>query len=170
MPTIQHATTFELDAPIPFLAQTSMERCRQAYEQNRHRIYALAFWMTDNELAAEELTLQTFLSACNDCDAPTADQIDRALLHELRECMSIGALTLSCEPVTRVVSVRNNTLRVDLERAVVQLPSTEKMIFVLHDVEQYSHGRIARLLGISQDESIQGLHQARLRLRELLVS
>jgi RNA polymerase sigma-70 factor (ECF subfamily) len=170
MPTIQQATTFDFSATVPMMASTTLDRCRQAYEQNRHRIYAIAFWMTDNELAAEELMLQAFLSACSNCDTPGADEVDRALLHELRQCMSIGKLTLECQTVTRVLSVRRNTLRVDLERAVVQLPSTEKMIFVLHDVEQYPHGRVARLLGISEDESIHGLHQARLRLRELLVS
>ena len=170
MATIQHAKTFDFAAPVPLVAHSSLDRCRQAYEYNRHRIYAMAFWMTDNELAAEELTLQTFRRACLACDAPTADDIDRALLNELRAAMPVGKLTLDCAPVTRVLSVRKNTLRVDLERAVVLLPATEKMIFLLHDVEQYQHNRIAHLLGISQAESITGLHQARLRLRELLAN
>jgi RNA polymerase sigma-70 factor (ECF subfamily) len=64
--------------------------------------------------------------------------------------------------------VRRNTLRVDLERAVIQLPNTEKMIFLMHDVEGYDHAHIARLLSITEDSSRQGLHQARLRMRELL--
>jgi DNA-directed RNA polymerase specialized sigma24 family protein len=42
------------------------------------------------------------------------------------------------------------------------------MIFLMHDVENYSHARIARSLGLGEDESIQGLHQARLRLRRLM--
>ena len=75
---------------------------------------------------------------------------------------------MQCAPCEKVLAVRNNTLRVDLERAVVQLPATEKMIFLMHDVESYDHERIARSLGLSQDESQLGLHQARLRMRELL--
>jgi DNA-directed RNA polymerase specialized sigma24 family protein len=59
-------------------------------------------------------------------------------------------------------------MRVDLERAVVQLPDTEKLIFLMHDVERYDHTRIANLLGISLQSSIEGLHQSRLRMRELL--
>jgi DNA-directed RNA polymerase specialized sigma24 family protein len=59
-------------------------------------------------------------------------------------------------------------MRVDLERAVVQLPNTERMIFLMHDVERYDHTRIASLLKISLQSSIEGLHQARLRMRELL--
>jgi DNA-directed RNA polymerase specialized sigma24 family protein len=38
----------------------------------------------------------------------------------------------------------------------------------MHDVERYGHVRIARLLGISEESSMLGLHQARLRMRELL--
>jgi RNA polymerase sigma-70 factor (ECF subfamily) len=57
---------------------------------------------------------------------------------------------------------------VHLERALVQLPSTEKMIFLLHDVEGYEHEKIAHLLGLSVQESQFGLHQARLQMRELV--
>jgi DNA-directed RNA polymerase specialized sigma24 family protein len=83
--------------------------------------------------------------------------------------MPLGTLTLNCAACERVLAVRRNTLRVELERAVVQLPSTEKMIFLMHDVERYDHTRIARTLGLSDEESRIGLHQARLRMRELLV-
>jgi RNA polymerase sigma-70 factor, ECF subfamily len=55
---------------------------------------------------------------------------------------------------------------VHLERAVVELPATEKMIFLLHDVEGYTHEKIARLLGLDVKESQFGLHQARLQMRE----
>ena len=82
--------------------------------------------------------------------------------------MPLGILTLNCAPAERVLSVRRNTLRVELERAVIQLPPTEKMIFLMHDVESYDHARIGRALGLSEEESRSGLHQARLRLRELL--
>jgi RNA polymerase sigma-70 factor (ECF subfamily) len=58
--------------------------------------------------------------------------------------------------------------RVHLERAVVQLPATEKLIFLFHDVEGYEHLSIARLLGISEDESKLGLHQARVFVREFV--
>ena len=63
-----------------------------------------------------------------------------------------------------------NIKRVELECAVVELPPTERMIFLLHDVECCEHARIGRLLGLSEQESLVGLHQARLRLRELLAS
>src|SRR5208337_4606856 len=142
----------------------------EVYEQNRHRIYALAFWMTDGELAAEELLTNTFCRIFSENDSPTPEQIDRALIAELRRQMPLGALTLNCSPCDRILSVRKNTVRVDLERALVQLPSTEKMIFLMHDVESYDHARVAGTLGLTEEESRRGLHQARLRIRELLAT
>jgi RNA polymerase sigma-70 factor (ECF subfamily) len=57
-----------------------------------------------------------------------------------------------------------------MEEAVAQLPATERMIFLMHDVESYSHERIAKTMGISQEESKGGLFQARLKMREILAS
>jgi len=151
------------------MAQSRVERGREIYEQNRHRVYSLAFWMTDNELAAEELMIQTFSRAFALAGSPTADDIDRALIAELRACCeALGTVTLQCSPCYRVLNMRRNTLRTDLERAVVQLPDTEKLMFLLHDVEGYDHAHIARLLSTTTAESQRGVHQARLRLRELL--
>jgi DNA-directed RNA polymerase specialized sigma24 family protein len=168
--SIQEAKMSGLAAYMPAVLQPSVESTSAIYEQNRHRIYSLAFWMTDHELAAEELMTHTFCRAFARTDAASVEDIDRALIAELREYLPLGTLTLRCAPCTTVLSVRKNTLRVDLERAVVQLPATEKMIFLLHDVEGYDHARIARLLSITEDGSRYGLHQARLRMRELLAN
>jgi DNA-directed RNA polymerase specialized sigma24 family protein len=112
----------------------------------------------------------TFCRGFSLSSEPTAEALDRALLTELREQMPIGVLTLDEGVCSDTPSVRQNTLRVHLERAVVQLPPTERTIFLLHDVEGYDHARIARTVGVSEDESQNGLHQARLRVRNLLAA
>ena len=140
------------------------------YDKNCHRIYAVAFWMTDNELAAEEISGSAFRRAFARSANPSPEALDRALITELRELTPIGNLTLRCSDATEIVNARRNTLRVHLERAVVQLPPTERLIFLFHDAENFSHARIAHLLGITLAESQFGLHQARLRVRELLAS
>ena len=96
------------------------------------------------------------------------EEIDRALVEELRAYTPLGVLTLKCTPCDKVLSVRRSKLRVDLELAVVQLPGTERLIFLMHDVEGYDYSRIAKTLGLTEAESRSGLHQARLRMRELL--
>lgn len=159
-------------AKLAAFAATSVpgkiEDFKKVYDFNRHRVYSFAFWMTDNELAAEEISESTFRRVFAFSEAPTDEMVDRLLLSEIREITPVGVLTLDCGVSTEIESIRHNVKRVHLERAVVQLPSTERMIFVMHDGEGYSHERIARTLGISDGESRQGLHQARLRIRQLV--
>jgi DNA-directed RNA polymerase specialized sigma24 family protein len=168
MSTVQETKMFGFATYMPAVLQRSVDSYSETYEQNRHRVYALAFWMTDNELDAAELMTRTFRRAFAKGDTPTPEEIDCCLVSELRQYMPLGILTLKCAPCEKVLSVRRNTLRVELERAVIQLAPTEKMIFLMHDVESYDHARVARTLGLSEDESRVGVHQARLRLRELL--
>jgi RNA polymerase sigma-70 factor, ECF subfamily len=141
---------------------------KSIYEESRHRVYAIAFWMTDSELQAEQLLETTFVSAFAKSDSPTEEDIDNALIAQLREDHEIGTRTLKCADATEVLNIRSNTKRVHLELAVVQLPATEKLMFLMHDVEGYDHVRIARTLGVTEQDSKQGLHQARLRIRELV--
>ena len=168
--TYQDAKLNALAGFLPAETSADLEAMQAAFEANRHRIYSLAFWMTDNELNAEELMAATFGRAFAASDSPSADAIDAALITEIRKEVAVGPLTLNCGTCSEVKNVRENTLRVHLERAVVQLPITERLIFLLHDVESYEHARIAKLIGISEGESVQGLHQARLRMRELLAT
>lgn len=154
----------------PSAESKRLEHYESIYELNRHRVYSFAFWMTDSEPMAEEISERTFLRAFSIADQPTEEMIDRALMRELRneESVSMGPLQIQCAMVNEVSNVRQNTKRVDLERAIMCLPHTERMIFCMHDGDGYDHTRIARTLEISENDSRQGLHQARLRIRELV--
>lgn len=152
---------------IPEL-ESKRAQYHKIYNQHRHRIYSLAFWMTDHELLAEQLAAGTFMRAFCASEYPQPEQIDQAFLAEIRGVVAVKGLTLSTVVSAKAPSLRGNVKRVHLERAVVQLPPTEKLIFLLHDVEGYEHDRIAGLLQIAEQESRLGLHLARLRIRELL--
>jgi len=138
------------------------------YQQHCHRVYSLAFWITDNELAADQLAANTFLRAFAGAGLPGTEQIDAAFLAEVRQLTPLGCLTLHDTPPPEHGRLCGNMKRVHLERAVVQLPATERLVFLLHDVEGYQHQRIGFLLGLSEMESKLGLHQARLRIRQLV--
>jgi RNA polymerase sigma-70 factor (ECF subfamily) len=60
--------------------------------------------------------------------------------------------------------------RVDLERAVAGLPPGYRHVFVLHDVEGYTHDEIATHLGITPGTSKSQLSRARATLRRVLAS
>lgn len=166
--SIQQAKITGYATFLPATAGVDPVTYQRVFDENRHRVYALAFWMTDNEMAAEGLMHNAFCRAFAHTNQPSPEVVDRALIAEVRELMPLGVLTLDEGTCTDAPCVRRNTLRVHLERAVVQLPATERMIFLMHDVENYDHARIASNLGLSEDESRFGLHQARLLLRRLL--
>ena len=128
--------------------------------------------MSESEPMAEHITERTFVRAFSIFDEPTEEQIDKALLRELKKeaGVTLEPPQLKCAVASELSGVRHNTRRVDLECALLQLPHTERMIFCMHDGDGYDHARIARTLGISEDDSRHGLHQARLRIRELVSS
>ncbi|HWG51499.1 MAG TPA: sigma factor-like helix-turn-helix DNA-binding protein [Candidatus Acidoferrales bacterium] len=140
----------------------------EIYNEHCHRIYSLAFYLTDNELTAEQVAANTFLRAFSSARKPATEHVDQAFVTEAREFMPIGTLTLNPVASNETTNIRGNVKRVHLERAVVQLPATEKLVFLFHDVEGYQHKRIAALLGLSEEESVLALHNARVQIRELL--
>lgn len=56
----------------------------------------------------------------------------------------------------------------ELDRALAGLPPGYRAVFVLFDVEGYSHDEIAAILGRSAGTSKSQLHKARTKLRALL--
>ena len=60
--------------------------------------------------------------------------------------------------------------RIDLERALAELPAGCRAVFVLHDVEGLEHREIGSLLGIADGTSKSQLHKARMRLRAALAA
>lgn len=58
--------------------------------------------------------------------------------------------------------------RLDLERAVTELPEGYRAVLVLHDVEGFTHEEIAALLGVDAGTSKSQLFRARRSLRLLL--
>jgi len=60
--------------------------------------------------------------------------------------------------------------RVDLERAIAALPPGGRHVFVLHDVEGWTHEDIGRQLGIDPGTSKSQLSRARALLRSRLAS
>jgi RNA polymerase sigma-70 factor (ECF subfamily) len=72
------------------------------------------------------------------------------------------------EPAARAPAVPTSISRLDLERAIDQLPAGSKAAFLLHDVEGFEHREVADILGISEGTSKSQVHKARMKLRILL--
>jgi RNA polymerase sigma-70 factor (ECF subfamily) len=72
------------------------------------------------------------------------------------------------EPLAAAPVVPTAVTRIDLERAIGQLPMGCRTAFVLHDVEGFEHHEVASMLGISVGTSKSQVHKARMKLRKLL--
>ena len=73
-------------------------------------------------------------------------------------------------PTTGYLPPRNNILRTELEEAIRYLPSTERIVFLLMDVEGYPASRVAELLNMGNSEVLRTALTARMRLRLELAS
>ena len=58
--------------------------------------------------------------------------------------------------------------RIDLERAIAQLPLRYREVVVLHDFYEHTHAEIAAMLGIDEGTSKSNLSRARAHLRAFL--
>jgi RNA polymerase sigma-70 factor, ECF subfamily len=150
--------------------QSAEQRQRDIYESHRHRTFALAFYMTGNELEAEEILSDTFVRAFQAAEQPDRFGVDSALITELAE-----RFCLTHQQALAVASGEEqlgdrNVRRTDLETAVQGLPPCERLLFLLRDVEGYSLESIATLVNIPQSQVQRALLSARIRLRQLLAA
>ena len=74
----------------------------------------------------------------------------------------------AAEPAASEPRVPTAVSRIDLQRAITQLPEGCRLAFVLHDVEGLDHKEVAAALGITEGTSKSQVHKARMRLRVLL--
>lgn len=76
----------------------------------------------------------------------------------LEDAPAVGARPVEAEP----------DLKVRLAQAIDGLPDGYRTVFVMHDVEGYTHEEIASTLGVQPGTSKAQLFRARARLREAL--
>jgi len=91
-------------------------------------------------------------------------------LNAMRRVRRLAVLETDLEPGTAQVEqeTEHRLLAQTIADAVRQLPSGARTVFLLHDVEGFTHEEIAAELGITTGGSKSQLFKARARLRRLL--
>ena len=169
-----------------------VERCRRGelgafeeiYRAHASRLYGLVLRMVGNPSDAEDLLQEIFLSAHRKLDGFRGDSALGTWLYRLatNQCLDhlrsksarAGQVTdpLDDEPVMadgRSRGIAEETVtRMDLERALAQLPEGCRAAFLLYDVEGLEHREVADALGIAEGTSKSQVHKARIKLRALL--
>jgi RNA polymerase sigma-70 factor (ECF subfamily) len=169
--------------------QGDAEAFERIYRLHNRRVYALCLRMVGNTAEAEDLTQEAFLQLFRKIGTFRGESAFSTWLHRLAVnvvLMRLRKKTLaqtSLEEVTEPdedvggprkdiggpdLRLSGSVDRVNLERAVEQLPPGYRSVFVLHDVQGYEHNEIATIMNCSIGNSKSQLHKARMRLRQLL--
>ncbi len=148
--------------------RTLEQRQRDVFETHRHRTFAVAFYMTGNEIEAEQVLTETFVRAFDTHEEPDAKGVDTAMVDELRQRLPIDEIAPPVEAAASPGLRGRNVKRTELEEALKELPPNERIVFLLRDVEGYSAEKVAELLETSRQQVERTLLFARLRMRNVL--
>jgi RNA polymerase sigma-70 factor, ECF subfamily len=187
-----HPSAARPAAPARDAEMALVERCRhgelgafeELYRAQAGRLYSLAWRMVGNPVDAEDLVQEIFLSAHRKLDSFRGDAaigtwlyrlaMNQILDHLRSRAARAGQVTDGIEDASAIEDAMAHKLdaaaiaRVDLERAIAQLPEGCRAAFVLHDIEGLEHREVADVLGVAEGTSKSQVHKARLRLRALL--
>jgi RNA polymerase sigma-70 factor (ECF subfamily) len=159
----------------------------ELYRRHAGRLYSLALRMVRNADDAEDLLQEIFLQAHRKLGSFKGESTLVTWLYRLamnhcldylrskagrmsRATSSLDADTCPPQPAAPPGQVELTVSRLDLERAIEQLPEGCRAAFLLHDVEGFEHREVAGMLGIAEGTSKSQVHKARLRLRAILRS
>ena len=174
-------------APAPDDVALAASGDRRAFERlyrtNVDRIFSVCVRMVGDRARAEELTQDCFVRAWEKLGTFRGDSLFSTWLHRLavnvvlndreaegrrkiRHDEGIEDMDTIAYGDVRPLPVPG--LSLDLEQAIASLPPGAKRVFVLHDVEGYTHEEIAEQFGITSGGSKAQLHRARMLLRRML--
>jgi len=158
------------------------------YDMHKRRVYSLCLRMTANTAEAEDLTQEAFLQLFRKLATFRGESAFSTWLHRLSVNVVLMHLRKKNLPVVSLeettqggeedspkrdfggedLALAGSIDRLQLQKALDDLPPGYRTIFVLHDIEGYEHNEIAELVGCSIGNSKSQLHKARMKLRDLL--
>jgi RNA polymerase sigma-70 factor (ECF subfamily) len=153
---------------------------RELYDRHVDRVYRLAFRMAGDETLATDFTQDTFVRAFERLgdfrgDSSLATWLhaiaSSVILNGLKKVKRIRSREQADDELPEVAVTRREAepdLKLKLARAIDRLPNGYRMVFVMHDVEGYTHEEIGSALGIQPGTSKAQLFRARAKLRSEL--
>ncbi len=150
------------------------------YRAHVGRVHALCLRLSGDAQAAGELTQDVFVRAWEALPSFRGESAFGSWLFRLAMNVFLGKRRATGRRERRVFNTAQPALleqarerapsgdALDLEQAIRALPRGARAVFVLHDVEGYQHGEIARMTGIAEGTSKAQLFRARRLLREAL--
>ena len=152
---------------------------RALYDTHVDRVYRLTFRMAGDATLAQEFTQDTFVRAFERLGTFRGDSALSTWLHTIAVSVALNGLR-KVRRLRREVQLdhaeslgsdkprSDPLLRKRLDEAIDQLPPGYRTVFLMHDLEGFTHEEIGAALGIESGTSKAQLFRARARLRERL--
>ena len=150
------------------------------YRMHVDRVYAICLRLSASGELAEQLTQDVFVQTWEKLSSFRGEAAFTTWLHRLAVNTVLQAhrkekrrqewFVQTEDPgmVSTAISTPAIGTKIDLERAIAQLPERARSVFVLHDVEGYRHEEVAEMMNTSIGTSKAQLHRARNLLRKAL--
>ena len=170
----------DLSAVVREAQAGSVAAFERLYRDQSARIYALCLRLSADPVQAEELTQDVFVRAWQKLSSFRGESSFSTWLHRLAVNEVLGRRRADVRRGARVMIAEDLTVfegsgtmpsdgsHLDLEEAIARLPNATRTVFVMHDVEGYTHEEIANLTGRAEGTCKTLLHRARRMLRERL--
>ncbi len=153
---------------------------RELYETYVDRIYRLTFRLAGDDELARDFTQATFIRAFEKIGSFRGDSSLSTWLHSIGVSVALNGLRKTKRLKNREAPMEEGmmvgTTRIEAEpdlkerlaRAIDSLSEKYRTVFVMHDVEGYTHEEISGALNIPVGTSKSHLFQARSKLRVAL--
>jgi len=153
---------------------------RELYEMYVDRIYRLAFRLAGDDEQARDFTQATFIRAFEKIGSFRGESSLSTWLHSIGVSVALNGLRKTKRlrsreaPMEEGLTVGSTRVEADpdlkerMARAIDSLSDKYRAVFVMHDVEGYTHEEISGTLNIPIGTSKSHLFQARSKLRVAL--
>jgi len=168
---------------VALAAQGDRRAFERIYRSHVDRVFSVCARMVGDRARAEELTQDVFVRAWDKLATFRGESQFSTWLHRLavnvilndreaegrrRARHDDGVEDMDTISYGDVRALPVPGLSLDLERAIATLPPGARKVFVLHDVEGYTHEEIGSMLGVTSGGCKAQLHRARMLLRRML--
>ncbi len=153
---------------------------REFYDRHVDRVYRLIYRMSDRADLAQDFTQDTFIRAFQRIGQFRGESALSSWLHAIAVSITLNGLRTikrraafaapieEAETLGRWPIERDPDLKARMRAAIDALPPGTRQVFVMHDVEGFTHEEIGEALGVAVGTSKSQLSRAREKLRVAL--
>jgi RNA polymerase sigma-70 factor, ECF subfamily len=150
---------------------------RALYDAHVDRVYRLAYRLSGDDALAQDFTQETFIRAFSKLDSFRGESALSTWLHTITTTVVLNGLRkvkrfrqreTDIDDAHAIGVTRRDSepdLKIRMKAAIDALPVGYRTVFVMHDVEGYTHEEIGAALGVETGTSKAQLSRARAKLR-----